>query len=61
MLPEASKNIVATKIKKKDMSAYMKALGRKGGLKTAQKGKAYMSKLGKKGYEALTKKKQTKP
>lgn len=38
------------------MSEYMRNLGRKGGLKTAAKGKQYMSKLGKKGFEALAKK-----
>lgn len=52
--------IVTQKAKKKDMSEYMKSLGRKGGLKTAQKGKDYMSTLGKKGYAALTKKQAKK-
>lgn len=37
----------------------MRNLGRKGGLKTAQKGKKYMSDLGRKGYESLAKKRST--
>ena len=40
------------------MSEYMRNLGRKGGLKTAEKGKEYMSQLGKKGYESLVKNKK---
>lgn len=36
----------------------MKEIGRKGGLSTAKKGKEYMSKLGRKGFEALAKNKK---
>jgi general stress protein YciG len=36
----------------KNVSAYMRAIGKKGGESTAKKGKKYMSKIGKKGYEA---------
>lgn len=41
------------------MSEYMRNLGRKGGKKTAERGKDYFSKIGKKGYEALAKKKKS--
>lgn len=36
----------------------MREIGRKGGLATAKKGKKYMAELGRKGFEALTGKKQ---
>lgn len=45
---------------KKEMSEYMRSLGRKGGLATAKKGKKYMQDLGRKGYEALVQKKTSK-
>lgn len=38
----------------------MRGIGRKGGNKTAEKGKEYFSKIGKKGYDALAKKKSSK-
>jgi len=41
------------------MSEYMSNLGRKGGKKTAERGKEYFSKIGKKGYDSLAKKKSS--
>jgi len=37
----------------------MRELGRKGGKATAKRGREYFSKIGKKGYEALAKKKSS--
>ena len=45
---------------KKEMSEYMRKLGRKGGKATvAKKGSEYMRKLGRKGYKALVRKTAT--
>ena len=41
------------------MSEYMRNLGRRGGLKTAEKGREYMSELGRKGYQSLAKKQKS--
>jgi len=38
------------------MSEHMRTIGQKGGLKTASKGKEYMSSIGKRGQQALAKK-----